>query len=467
VPDDLPAPAADYPSVLRMAAPLMVSFFLRGAFTFVDTAYAAIIGDSAVAAIGLTVPFEFLMIAIWVGMSTGLTSNLSRSVGAREGEKIDQYLKAAWRLVLAVSPAFALIGVGIWFAAPHIGLAEPVWRGFRIYGTVLMVGSALTAFWAVIPDSVVKAHQDTRSTMWAGILSSIINITLNTVFLFVFHWGLFGIALSTVLSRVGSLIYALHRARIHEDRRKASAEPVQPGRDPRPYRTLMLLAVPASITFALMAGEAAMVNILLAGTAHATEAIAAFSIYSRVFMLLLSPIIAAAVAMLPYVARRFGERDEEGIRRGLSDAGRACLLYSMVVVGPALLLSASWLAGMLAESPITARYAAFGLRLVPVACIVTTAFILCRPVFEGMNQGRPGLVMAILRYLVLATPGAWLGMKAARSLLGLPEIYGLVTGLLVVAAASSIVFSLWLRRTLAEAFAPGSDGSGATPPASP
>ena len=52
--------------------PLVVSFTMRAAFTFVDTIYAATIGDSAVAAIGLTVPFEFLMIALWVGMSTGL-----------------------------------------------------------------------------------------------------------------------------------------------------------------------------------------------------------------------------------------------------------------------------------------------------------------------------------------------------------------------------------------------------------
>ena len=47
------APTQDnrYPSVLRMSAPLMVSFVMRSAFTFVDTIYAAMIGDAAVAAI--------------------------------------------------------------------------------------------------------------------------------------------------------------------------------------------------------------------------------------------------------------------------------------------------------------------------------------------------------------------------------------------------------------------------------
>ncbi len=42
--------------------PLVVSFWMRAAFTFVDTIYASTLGDSAVAAIGLSLPFEFLMV---------------------------------------------------------------------------------------------------------------------------------------------------------------------------------------------------------------------------------------------------------------------------------------------------------------------------------------------------------------------------------------------------------------------
>ena len=76
-----------------MAAPLIVSFWMRAAFSLVDTFYAATIGDAAVAAIGLTVPFEFLMIAVWVGLSTGLTVLSFSSHGrAAAGDQIHQYL---------------------------------------------------------------------------------------------------------------------------------------------------------------------------------------------------------------------------------------------------------------------------------------------------------------------------------------------------------------------------------------
>jgi Na+-driven multidrug efflux pump len=415
-------PAANGPSVLRMSAPLIVSFWMRAAVTFVDTIYASLIGDAAVASIGLTVPLEFLMIAVWVGLSTGLTSALSRAMGAREGSRIEQYVSVSWKLVGTVAPLFTLVGGAVWLVAPHMGLEPDVWRSFRIYGTVLIGGSAFTTFWSIIPDSQVKAHQDTRSTMWAGIWTNLINVGLNTLFIFVFHWGIFGIAFSTVLGRFGGLAYALSRARYHERRRKASGETPLTNLDPHPYRAILKLAVPSSLTFALISLETGLVNYLLSKREHATETIAAYSIYYRVVLFGLQPIIATAVAMLPFAARRVGAGDIEGVRRGLREANLATAAYSLVVLGPVMLLFSPWIAERLTESALTREYT--------------------------------GLVMAAWRYLVLTAPSAWGGMAAARAL-GQQPLYGLIVGLLVAAAISSVVFYVWLRAALAAAVEPG------------
>ncbi|MFN2431614.1 MAG: MATE family efflux transporter [Gemmatimonadota bacterium] len=454
-----PSATAKPPSVLRMAGPLVVSFWMRAAFTFVDTIYAALIGDSAVAAIGLTVPFEFMMIALWVGLSTGLTSCLSRAMGARQGERVEQYLRVTWKMSVFVSAAFLLLGGAIWLLAPRFDLDADVRRQFQVYGTVLLAGSALTTFWSVIPDSLVKAHHDTRATMWAGIWSNVINVALNTLFLFVFHWGIFGIALSTVLGRIGGLAYALAQARRHEERRKAAGRDAVPGMDPAPYRSLLALAVPSSLTFGLMGAETAFINTLLATLDNATEAIAAYSIYYRVAMFALNPVIAAGVAMLPYAARRFGEGDVEGVRRGLREAGLASAAYALLVVGPILLVGAPWLADTLSESPLTREYATFALRLVPLVVLVAVPFMLCRPVFEGMNRGTPGLAVAAFRYVVLTLPLAWAGMLVARAL-ERPALFGLLVGVLAAAALSSAVFYVWMASALPRDAAPGTPGAG-------
>ena len=133
-------PPSASPSILRMAAPLVVSFWMRAAVNLIDTVYAAQLGDAAVAAIGLTVPFEFIMIAVWVGLSTGLTSGLSRAMGARQGSQIEQYLRSSWRLVATVSPLFTLLAAGVWLFGQRIGLEAETARQFQIYGTVLIGG---------------------------------------------------------------------------------------------------------------------------------------------------------------------------------------------------------------------------------------------------------------------------------------------------------------------------------------
>jgi putative MATE family efflux protein len=434
-----------------MAAPLVVSFWMRALFSFVDALYARWLGlgDAPVAAIGLSFPFEFLMIAVWVGLSTGLTSNLSRAMGARENEKVEQHLRVSTRLVWMCVPVFAVIGGSLWFLAPVLAPDPEVAHQFAIYGTVLVGGSAFSMFWSVIPDSIVKAHGDTKATMWAGILSNVVNVVLNTVFTFVFGWGIFGIALSTVIGRFAGLWYALRKAAAHEARRRASPESWTPGLDPHPYRATLGLAVPSALAYTLMAVEGQIVNSLLAGLANGKEAIAAWAVYYRVFQFVAMPAIATAVAMLPYAARRYGAGDVDGMRRGLRESHVAGLLYAAATV-PLLWFFAEPIAHAFLQSPLAVDLARGTLRLIPVGVVVSLPFFLVRPTFEGMGRGRPGLAVAALRYVALTAPAAWLGMRASRAV-GAPELLGLVSGLLLATALASGVFLLWIRSTLREA----------------
>jgi Na+-driven multidrug efflux pump len=432
-----------------MSAPIILSFWMRSLFTFVDTAYAATLGDAAVAAVGLSIPLEFFMIACWVGVSTGLTSNLSRALGARQGARIEQLLAVTRRIVWFLVPIFLLLAAAVWFGADRMGLEEEVARLFAIYAAVLVGGSALTAFWSILPDSLVKAHQDTRTTMWAGIWSNVINLTLNTLFLFVFHWGVFGIALSTILGRFGGLIYALRKAGQHEAARKASGLDTDATLDPAPLRSIMSLAVPAALTYALMALESSLVNWLLSTQPQATSSIAAYGIYYRVLLFAAMPIIACSVAALPYVARRFGEGDIDSIRRGMRQVFLVAAIYCVVIIAPALTLGGPALARMLAESAVTADLTRGALLLTPLACLTLIPFQLYRPVFEGLHRGRPGLVVAVIRYLILTAPCGLLGMLGADAL-RVPPLFGLLVGLIVASGLTSAIFTIWYGRTLRE-----------------
>src|SRR2546427_8722655 len=117
------APTHPGPSILRLSAPLVLSFQMRSLFTFVDLALAATVGDAAIAAVGgLSFPYEILMAACWVGVSTGVTSNLSQAMGKRQGQRIDQVLSVSRLVVWSLVPLFTAIALYIYFGADHMGL---------------------------------------------------------------------------------------------------------------------------------------------------------------------------------------------------------------------------------------------------------------------------------------------------------------------------------------------------------
>ncbi len=198
-----------------------------------------------------------------------------------------------------------------------------------------------------------------------------------------------------------------------------------------------------------MALESFLVNWLLSIQPHATSSIAAYGIYYRVFLFAAMQIIATSVATLPFVARRFGEGDYEAIRRGLRQVSLVAAGYCLVVVAPAIILSGGALASFLAESELTADLTRGALWLAPLACLTIIPFQLLRPAFEGLQRGRPGLWVALLRYVVLTAPCGLLGMWGADAL-GIPTLFGLLVGLIAASGVTSAVFMVWYVRTLRE-----------------
>lgn len=449
------------PSILRLTGPLIISFWLRSTFQWVDTFFAAELerleglrglGDASIAAIGLALPFEFLSIACWVGTSNGLTAHLAAAMGAGEGERMEQLKSAAWKIILGLAAAFIGLALAIW-AWTDVFISDPLLaKQFRIYAAVIVGGSALTSFWSILPDSVVKAHQDTRGTMWAGVLSGVTNVILNAVFVFIFEWGILGIAVSTVLGRIAGLAFALHRANSHEKKRRAAQQDRVPGVFRRPVRAILGLAVPSSMTYLLMALESIAVLVLisqLSAETITTPLLAAWSIFDRTLRFLLMPAIACSVAFLPLAARYVGLNDVPAIRSEFRVAMRASYIYVLVFVLPLTMLIGPWLADVLSDTPATRGYAAEGMPFLPLAVLAATPFFLSRSVFDGMKRPRPGLMASIVRAFVFYLPALAIGYGLA-ALLQVSPMMGLCGGTVLALGGGSRLLKKWMEQFLAE-----------------
>jgi Na+-driven multidrug efflux pump len=457
-------PSAREPGLLALAAPLVVSFTLRSLLTSIDIPYTAWLDepDAALAAIGLFFPLEFAFIACWVGSSSALTSHLSRALGEKNEPRLRQLLGASARLLVALMVAFLVLAAATWALAPRLGLDPAVVRAFRVYAPIVLAGNALFGLWSVLPDSLVKAHHDTRTTMISGLVSGSLNLALNTLFVPVLGLGLPGLALATCLARLGGLTWATVAVRrLERSRRAAWAREPAPLPDlsprdrlaaqllPEPYRALLVLAVPSTLTYVLVASESVIVNAALSRLPEATPSIAAYALYQRASMLLSMPLVALSVAVLPYVSRRVGEGRAREVGPALRRGVVAGYTYVLLVATPLCLLGGEALARALGRAAATEALAGAAIQwATPLGLCAVIPFTLARPTIEALQRGTPGLLLAFLRYALLAAPLALGGIAAARAL-GREPFLGLVGGLIAGSAATSLVGAVWLRRALA------------------
>jgi Na+-driven multidrug efflux pump len=444
--------------LLLLAGPLVISFWFRATFAWADAAFASFlraadgtaIGDQSIAAIGLTQPFEFLQIALWVGTSNGLTARLAAAMGAGQGARVDQLVRASRRIILVLIGFFVALAAAMWFIIPTLALDPVVRDQFRIYATVLVAGGALTSFWSILPDSLVKAHHDTRTTMWAGIASSSLNVVLNAFFVFVMHWGIFGIALSTVLGRFGGLVYATRRADAHERLRRLRPDQQVPGLDLAPVRSILAIAVPSGATYVLMAVESQFVNLMLAGVgtvATSTSLLAAWAIYERTVRFMAMPAIATSVAMLPLAARLHGARDYPQVRRELGIGARASLIYVLLLVAPLTYLLGPRVVAALADAPSTRVFADEAMFWLPLTVAAIAPFMIARAAWDGMERPLRGLAAAIVRSLGLQVPAVWLGLRHHEAL-GISPMLGAALASLLATALASAAFWIWSSASL-------------------
>lgn len=436
-----------------MALPLIVSFTLRQAFSMVDLVYARFLDDpNALAAIAFYIPFQEIFSAVWVGLSAGFTAQLARAFGRRDADRVRDLDRAMRRILFALIPIFALGGVAVHFTLPHVGMDQGVLAAFQVYGTTLLVGMPLTGFWSIHPDSVVKAHYDTRSTMLAGIYATITNVALNTLFVFGLDLGLFGIALATVLSRLTALAYATSRARQHERNRVTSPDWPAPGdvRGTGAARSIFLLAMPAGATMALASLEGWLVNGLLNAAEQPDRALATYGVYHALLRITLMPAIATAVAVVPFVARRIHETSDPGavgrdLRRALALAGGIGLAFALPVgvLFPeqvAAYFVPSDGAGALAD-PSTRT----AMRLLPLALLANLPFLILRPTFEALHRPKAGLLVSTLRFALFSPPLVLLGHGMTPEQPALGVLGGLISAALLASATAAFLAARAIR----------------------
>ncbi len=202
---------AEWKHLLLFALPLMGGQALQQLYNTVDGIIVGnFVGDIALGAVGVCFPVTLLFTSIAVGMCTGVSVVAAQCFGAGKMAEMRRSASTSIIMLLAMGLFFSVIGVVFsrGFLGGMLGVGD--WyideasMYFSIYAVGLVFQFAYNTFAALL-----RAVGDSKSTLYFLLISSAVNLVLDLVFVIIFHWGVAGAAIATVISQVASAVAAL------------------------------------------------------------------------------------------------------------------------------------------------------------------------------------------------------------------------------------------------------------------
>ena len=158
-------------------------------------------------AVGTANTYISLFIIMFTIISSGMVAVMTQYIGAKRPGVAHQALKLGLLFNLSIGVVItAVLIFGTNGILKAVGIARDLEEHARIYLRTIGVFCICNALIPIL-SSYLRSFGHTTPTMVATVAANIINITLNAFFLFVMHWGVFGVALATGISRLVNLLW--------------------------------------------------------------------------------------------------------------------------------------------------------------------------------------------------------------------------------------------------------------------
>lgn len=198
--------------IIKFAIPLFIGHLFQQLYNTADSLIVGnYLGPNALAAVSSTGSLIYLLIGFFMGFSIGAGIVIARYVGAKDKIQTSNSVHTTIAMGLSFSILMTIIGVTlspyilIWLNTPTEVLGEAT-TYLRIYFSGSMTLIMYNTF-----VGILQASGDSKHPLYYLVISSIINIILDVLFIGIFHMGVEGAAIATVISQFVSASLALFR----------------------------------------------------------------------------------------------------------------------------------------------------------------------------------------------------------------------------------------------------------------
>lgn len=424
-------------AVRKLAGPMIVAMFLIAIYNLADAVWVAGIGSDALAGVGFVTPLFMILMGLSNGLGAGATSVVARCIGARDKKGADT--AATHAIITACVVSAVMMVIFVLFLRPIVVLlgAGPVTDIAVEYGQIVFLG---TVFFLVVQMAyaVLRAEGDTRRTMYAMAVSSVLNIILDPILIYWAGLGVAGAAIATVISIASVLVVLAYWFFVRKDTyvslRLRGFSP-----DTRIFGSILGVGIPASLEYLLLSVMSIAINLILV-TIAGTDAVAVYTSGWRIVMFAIVPLIGIATSVIAVSGAAYGAREFAKIRTVHRYSIRIGVIIGLVtgiftyLLSPQISALFTYSAGSAHLSPAFILFfqtMCFFYPFIPLGMFSSS-------VFQGTGHGVTSLVISLLRTLAFDVLFAFLlGM-----VLGLGE-FGVYLGIVVGNITGGFVGYLW------------------------
>ena len=315
--------------VLGFAGPLLFGFLFQQLYSFVDTAIVGrYMGAQALAAVGSTSSINFLILGFCMGICSGFSIPIAQAFGAKDETELRRYVAHSVYLCAVISVLMALVtGLLSPTLLRLMDTPEEILDGAVSYIQLIFFAIPVTVTYNMA-SGVMRSLGDSKTPVVFLAMAALVNIVLDVVFILVFHMGVRGAALATVISQLasgaGCVIVIIKRypiLRMTRDDRKY-----------RPFfvRQLLGMGVPFGLQYSITAIGSVVMQTSVNGLG--TLAVAAVTAGGKLSAFFACVFDALASTMATFVGQNIGARKLDRIDQGLRAAGIIGSVYCLAAI---------------------------------------------------------------------------------------------------------------------------------------
>ena len=395
--------------IMEFAIPMLIGNFAQQLYNTADSIIVGkFVGDNALAAVGSAMPILNLLLALFVGISTGAGIVVSQSFGAKDREGLSKTIGNCITLSFLASLLIMVVGPLVTMPLLEmLGTPDSIIGWCAQYLRIYFLGIVGFFFYNML-SGVLRGLGDSVSALGFLLLAAALNVVLDLWF--VRSMGVAGVALATVISQGVSAVFCYWKL----DRmgnifdmglRQMKLIPAVAGR-------ILRIGIPSGVTQAIMA-TAGMVVLNLTN-AMGEVVIACNVIVMRVDGFAMLPNFTFGQAMSVYTGQNVGAQKFDRVHMGVKQGSLIAVAFSTAITLVLLFLSPI-LFGFFTDTPALIDLATRMIRLMAVGYICIAITQVLGGVMRGAGDTVSPMWISIISTIIVRIPVAYLIAHLTRS----------------------------------------------------